>query len=287
MTKPMIFINSRNEDGAYAASLLYDALTRWLDEEQVFKSNRSIRPGEDYATVLLDRAAECDVMLSVIGPGWLRAAAPDGARRLDQPDDWVFQEIAAALGKERRVIPLLLTGATMPKAQELPHAISDLASCQYRRLDHRNYPWDIARLMDDLQEILPEQRAASRSIQEERQMAQPIQNIARDHAHVGQQFATINGAVYFGASPPAPPDLNPLLDLLRSNLELAYQRGRLDVEALHAATSELDDALADANAADAEARGRFVRAMRRFERLVHDVGPLATLAATILAKVAS
>ncbi|GAB4052432.1 TIR domain-containing protein [Catellatospora paridis] len=282
---PTVFINSRNEDGAYAASLLYDALVQRLDRDHVFKSNRSIPPGEDYAAMLLRQAAGCDVMLSVIGPAWLTAAAADGVRRLDQPDDWVFQEIAAAIGKGRRVIPLLLTGAAMPTAQDLPHDIRALASYQYRRLDHRNYPWDIARLIDDLQDLGTERTSTSRSDRKEPQMTHHIENIARDHAHVGNQIASISGNVYFGPAPAAPPDLGPLLDSLRSHLELAYRSGRLDGEAHREATSELDVAQSDASAADPEARGRFVRAMRRLERLVGDVGPLASLAATILAKV--
>ncbi|GHJ48985.1 hypothetical protein Cs7R123_63270 [Catellatospora sp. TT07R-123] len=284
---PTVFINSRNEDGAYAASLLYDALVQRLDRDRVFKSNRSIPPGEDYAAMLLRQAAGCEVMLSVIGPAWLTAATPDGTRRLDQPDDWVFQEIAAAIGKGRRVIPLLLTGAAMPTAQDLPHDIRALASYQYRRLDHRNYPWDIARLIDDLQELGNEHISANESGRKEQQVTQRIENIAHAGAHVGNQIANISGTVYFGPAPAAPPDLTPLLDSLRSHLELAYRSGRLDGEALREATCELDVAEADAATADPEARGRFVRAMRRLERLVGDIGPLAALAATILAKVSA
>lgn len=61
--------------------------------------------------------------------GWLRAAAGDGRRRLDDPDDFVRREIEPTLRQGKPVIPLLLESARMPGPQDLPPSMRDLATC--------------------------------------------------------------------------------------------------------------------------------------------------------------
>ena len=53
-------------------------------------------------------------MLVLIGQSWLTAVEEDGSRRLDNPRDWVVQEIEAALARDVTVIPVLVDGARMP-----------------------------------------------------------------------------------------------------------------------------------------------------------------------------
>jgi hypothetical protein len=67
------------------------------------------------------------VLLAVIGRKWLSAQDDEGKRRLDNPDDFVRIEIATALRRNIRVIPILLDGATVPKANELPEELKELA----------------------------------------------------------------------------------------------------------------------------------------------------------------
>ena len=45
---------------------------------------------------LNSQVAACDVFLAVIGMNWLEARAENGARALDDPDDFVRIELAAA-----------------------------------------------------------------------------------------------------------------------------------------------------------------------------------------------
>ena len=291
-----IFVNSRNGDGEYAATHIAATLMERLGSEHIFKSSHSIPPGDDYASMLLDMAASCDVMLSVIGPRWLTAVTEDGTRKLDREDDWVRREIAIAIDKGRRVIPILLTGANMPVAGELPYDIRALAGFQYRRLDHRNAAWDMARLVAELREFIPELNNAevepmtmvpAEGEEQEAKVINHFHNVAQDHARVGAQISAITGNAYFGLDHSPATDLGPHLNSLRMALEMAFRSGRLDSAAHEAAATELDGAIADASASDPEARGRFLRAMRRVESLVKDVAPLAALAATILAKAMS
>ena len=66
--------------------------------------------------VLEAGSEKCDVLLAVIGKGWLDLRDPDGGRRLDDPKDFVRIEIASALRLGERVIPVLVNGADMPTA---------------------------------------------------------------------------------------------------------------------------------------------------------------------------
>ena len=66
-------------------------------------------------------------MLALIGPYWL-AKGDDGARRIDEPDDWVRLEIEMGLGHpDVSVVPVLLDGAKMPEEEQLPESIRALA----------------------------------------------------------------------------------------------------------------------------------------------------------------
>ena len=58
----------------------------------------SIALGQDFRHILRERLDSCDLMLALIGPGWLDAKDAAGNRRLESATDLVRQEIAAALG---------------------------------------------------------------------------------------------------------------------------------------------------------------------------------------------
>lgn len=151
-----IFISFRGGDEPYGAVLVHVILSGWFGPHNVFRSNASIRPGDDYVTGIMDGLRRCDVLLAVMGPRWLRAADAGGGPRLDDPEDWVHRELATAFAAGKRVIPVLLGGATMPAATDLPPGLARLGRCQYRRLDHRQFNADISLLRADLLALLPD-----------------------------------------------------------------------------------------------------------------------------------
>ena len=55
--------------------------------------------------------ARADDVIAMIGPNWSNVGDDDGNRRLDDPNDFVRIEIAAALQRDIPVIPILLDGA--------------------------------------------------------------------------------------------------------------------------------------------------------------------------------
>jgi len=90
----------------------------------VFIDVASIEPGVDFAEVITRAVGSCDVLLAVIGPGWLTAPDEAGQRRLDDPDDLVRLEVEAALARDVRVIPVLVEDATMPRRKDLPEDLA-------------------------------------------------------------------------------------------------------------------------------------------------------------------
>ena len=101
--------------------------------------------------VAIDRAlADCDAALVVIGPGWLTAVTPQGIRRLSEPDDYVRLELARALRRDIRVIPVLVSGARLPEAAELPDDVQGLVQRQAWELRDETWRHDVDGLIHSL-----------------------------------------------------------------------------------------------------------------------------------------
>ena len=115
--------------------------------------------GLDFAQALEKLVRQCDVLLVVIGPRWLDATDQHGHRRLDQLNDFVRIEIAAALNQNKRVIPVLVDEARMPRPDELPEAIRPLATRRTWRLTHERFRTDAQGLVKALQRAFDEVEA--------------------------------------------------------------------------------------------------------------------------------
>jgi TIR domain len=121
-----IFINYRRDDSAGTAGRLRDRLADAFGPKNLFMDVDNIPAGIDFVTHLRTQLATCDAFLAVIGPNWLNARDESGDRRLDNPDDLVSVEIATALARNIRVIPVTVDGARLPKANELPDRLTPL-----------------------------------------------------------------------------------------------------------------------------------------------------------------
>lgn len=123
----IVFISYRRDDTAGEARALYNDLAKLLGEERVFMDVDDIALGLDFREVLRQRLNDCQVMLALIGRGWLDARDETGARRLDQPGDFVRLEIATALERGIPVTPVLLKEARAPHDDDLPAELKGLA----------------------------------------------------------------------------------------------------------------------------------------------------------------
>jgi hypothetical protein len=113
--------------------------------------------------VLNEEVARCDVVIAVIGKNWLSAADDTGERRLDNPEDFVRIEIESALAQKKRVIPVLVNDAKMPRSTELPESLKPFARCNAVRLTHERFRADTAGLIKSLEQVLSETEAARKA----------------------------------------------------------------------------------------------------------------------------
>jgi hypothetical protein len=157
-----IFISYRRDDAAGYARAVYDALARRFGAERVFMDVDDIHAGEAFADVIRREAGGSALLLVLIGRRWL-GERPGQPARITEAADFVRIEVAAALLSGARVIPLLLDGAPMPTAAQLPDDLRALAGRNALELDNSRYAADIERLVDAVAEALGEPRAVPRS----------------------------------------------------------------------------------------------------------------------------
>jgi hypothetical protein len=140
-----VFINYRTGDGESTAALIEQFLAVRLGAGNVFRDSKSIEPGEIFDHVLLRNVWRSDVLIVVMGAGWL-AARDEQGRALDNEQDWVRREIVEAFAHGVRVIPVLVGDVKHPKAADLPQPLSRLARCQGVTLNFRTPDSGLGRL---------------------------------------------------------------------------------------------------------------------------------------------
>jgi len=145
-----IFISYRRDDSEGETGRLFDDLVRAYGDASVFMDVAGIQPGIDFRTAIDDNVASCGVLLAVIGPTWTSVTSSDGARRLDNPDDYVRLEIASALKRNIPVIPVLVHDARMPRLEDLPDNLKDLRYRNSVELTHARWNSDVALLVGAL-----------------------------------------------------------------------------------------------------------------------------------------
>jgi hypothetical protein len=136
------------------AGRLFDRLADRYGEDAIFMDVDSIEPGLDFGDVIDRAVGACDVLIALIGPAWLGETDGRGRWRLADPNDTVALEIKAALDRNIRLIPVLVDGAVMPQAGELPQTIASLARRNSVRIDHETFRRDVEPLMEVLARMM-------------------------------------------------------------------------------------------------------------------------------------
>jgi hypothetical protein len=121
-----IFISYRRDDTSASAGRLYDRLLVCLPNNHIF-IDVDLDPGIDFVEAIETSVGSCDVLIAVIGKRWLTSSDDDGQRRLDNQEDFVRLEVATALKRNIRVIPVLVDGASIPRSSDLPDELKLLA----------------------------------------------------------------------------------------------------------------------------------------------------------------
>jgi TIR domain len=121
------------------AALLYERLVERFGEGGVFLEIETMHAGATWTAPIERALRDAGAMLVVIGPGWLG--------ELEQ-HDYVRAEVAAALGRDVRVIPVLVHGASMPSPQELPVELGRLTRREAFEVADSSLDYDVQRLVD-------------------------------------------------------------------------------------------------------------------------------------------
>ncbi len=145
-----IFINYRRHDSEGEAGRLFDELEKEFGERSVFMDVAGIEPGQDFRKAIDQSVASCSVLLALIGNEWVEARDATGKRRLDDPADFVRIELASALRNNIPIVPLLVRGTHMPRAEDLPEDLKDLAYRNAFDLTHGRWKSDIQLLIRTL-----------------------------------------------------------------------------------------------------------------------------------------
>jgi len=150
-----IFICYRRDDASGHAGRLRDALSARFGAHEIFRDLDTIGPGDDFVRAMSAGIDSCAVFLAVIGRRWLTAESPGSPRRLDDPDDHVRNELARALARQCRVIPVLVQGAAMPRAGDLPEPLKGLTARNAIALDDEGWDSAVERLAAAIRRELP------------------------------------------------------------------------------------------------------------------------------------
>jgi hypothetical protein len=149
-----IFISYRRSDSAGESGRLSDDLIARFGSDHIFMDVDAIQPGIDFRKAIRENVGRCRLLLAVMGPDWLEARGKDGTRRLDNENDYVRLEIATALMREIPVVPVLVRGARMPKSDQLPDDLRELAYRNSVELTHARWKSDVQVLGQSLEPYL-------------------------------------------------------------------------------------------------------------------------------------
>ncbi|MDO9161004.1 MAG: toll/interleukin-1 receptor domain-containing protein [Methylococcaceae bacterium] len=151
---PELFLSYRRADTAGYAGRLATVMRKQFGEDQVFQDIETIAPGSDFRATIETAIGKSQVLLVLIGNTWLTECDKQGQRRLSDPADFVRLEIAIALRRGLKVLPVLVEGARMPSEEELPADIKALARRQALELSDSRWDYDCNRLVKAVEALI-------------------------------------------------------------------------------------------------------------------------------------
>jgi uncharacterized membrane protein len=144
---PAIFISYRRDDTVSATGRLADALAARFGAEEIFRDIHGIEAGADFRDALRDALRAAQVVLVVIGRFWAGTRG-SSLSRLHDPGDYVRLEIETALAQDVQIVPVIVEGARMPAAEDLPESIRPLAYRHAHELSDSRWAYDFDRLVE-------------------------------------------------------------------------------------------------------------------------------------------
>lgn len=142
-----IFLSYRRDDSAGYTGRIFDHLGNRFGASRVFMDVEGIDIGENFAKAIEASIAQCNTVVAVIGRQWAGSADTSAGRRIDDPADYVRQEIAAAIRLGVELVPVLVGGAKFPSKQELPPELVDMSFRNALQIDDSAFLVGVDRLI--------------------------------------------------------------------------------------------------------------------------------------------
>jgi formylglycine-generating enzyme required for sulfatase activity len=258
-----VFISYRRSDTPDVSGRIYDELAGHFGDQTVFKDVDDIPLGVNFASFLNDVVQQSGVMLIVIGSNWLEVTDERGGRRLDQPDDFVRIEVAAALERGIPIVPLLVQGASMPRQSELPDELAALSLYNGTQIrPDPDFHWDMGRLIRQLDPYVAaaDDAAAGRAAGQPPAPADREAETQADPARLAALYTDAQSAYYTGQWGAA-------VDLLSEIVSLQEDYGRA-AEMLEEARRQQTLSEQYALGGEAHAAGRWAEAVDHLQAVV-------------------
>ncbi|OYX24133.1 MAG: hypothetical protein B7Z16_01040 [Algoriphagus sp. 32-45-6] len=155
MNSGKIFISYRREDTSGESGRLKDKLEQIFGAENIFYDVETLEAGLNFDESISKALSESKVLLAMIGPHWLRVTDAEGKPRIQKNNDWVRKEIGMALGRNIRVIPVLVNGAQMPDPESMPDDLHELSLKHAQEISSSRWNYDVGELIKVLEKIVP------------------------------------------------------------------------------------------------------------------------------------
>ena len=141
-----IFISYRRADARGVAGRLGDSLGQYFGDNRVFRDIEDIAGGADFGDVIEANLANADAVIVLMGHNWLSITDSEGRRRLDDPNDWVAEEISIAIQSGIPIFPVLIENTPMPREEELPEKLRPLLRYNALSISDNHWKFDVLRL---------------------------------------------------------------------------------------------------------------------------------------------
>jgi len=151
---PKISISYRRADSEAMTGRIFDRLISHYGKDAIFRDIDDIPPGIDFRVHINETLRKTNILLAIVGPGWLGASS-GGLDRIQEESDPVRVEVETALRRRTPLIPVLIGNTRMPNSDQLPPSLKDFAFRNAVRVDTgQDFDYHMDRLIRSMDGML-------------------------------------------------------------------------------------------------------------------------------------
>ncbi|MEZ4671677.1 MAG: toll/interleukin-1 receptor domain-containing protein [Anaerolineae bacterium] len=151
--KRKIFISYRRADNPDFVERIRDWFAWKYGRDSVFMDFDAIPPFTLFADYIREKVRECDLLVAIIGPEWMRLMQ----ERIHQQDDedYVRLEIKLALEEQKPIAPICIKKAGEPRKKDVPSELRQMLDYNVAYLDSgRHFLDNIEMILDAVESQL-------------------------------------------------------------------------------------------------------------------------------------